>query len=275
MTLAAPDFDFIRDLVHRRAAIVLEDGKEYLAETRLEPLVRNEGLSSVADLVDALRCSSSGPLQEQVVDALTTNETSWFRDAHPFESLRTEVLPPLLERNRASRTLRVWCGASSSGQEPYSLALLLREHFPELSSWTVEISATDISPTMVERGRAARYSGIEVNRGLPAAHLVRWFAQDGGTWVIDPSVRSMVRFSTLNLAGPWPAMSPVDLVLLRNVLMYFDVPTKRTILAKVHDLLRPGGLLLLGGSETTLNLNDRLERVVLGRTTWYRKEVTS
>ena len=273
MTLAAPDFDFIRDLVHRRSAIVLEDGKEYLAETRLEPLVRNEGLSSVADLVDHLRCPSSGPLQEQVVDALTTNETSWFRDVHPFEALRTDVIPELLARNERTRTLRVWCGASSSGQEPYSLALLLREHFPQLSSWTVEITATDISPTMVERARAGRYSGIEVNRGLSARHLVQWFTQDGVTWVLDPSVRSMVCFSTLNLAAPWPAMAPVDLVLLRNVLIYFDVPTKRTILAKVHDLLRPGGLLLLGGSETTLNLDDRLARIVRGRTTWYRKEL--
>lgn len=272
MTIAAPDFHFIRDLVHRKAAIVLEDGKEYLAETRLQPLVKNEGLGTIADLVSQLRRASTGPLHEQVVDALTTNETSFFRDIHPFESLRTSVLPELIERNKLTRTLRVWCGASSSGQEPYTLALLIREHFPELAGWRVDISATDISPTMVARATAGRYSQIEVNRGLPAKLLVRWFTQDGTTWVLDPSVRSMVRYSTMNLAAPWPAMVPVDLVLLRNVLIYFDVPTKRTILGKVHDLLRPNGLLLLGGSETTLNIDDRLVRSVHGRTTWYRKE---
>jgi chemotaxis protein methyltransferase CheR len=272
MSIAAPDFHYIRDLVHRKSAIVLDDGKEYLAETRLQPLVRNEGMTSVADLVSHLRKVTAGPLHEQVVDALTTNETSWFRDIHPFESLRTEVLPELIERNKVSRSLRIWCGASSSGQEPYTLALVMREHFPELAGWRVDITATDISPSMVERARNGRYSQIEINRGLPAKLLVRWFTQDGTTWVIDPSIRDMVRYSTMNLAAPWPPMAPVDLVLMRNVLIYFDVPTKRTILGKVHDLLRPNGLLLLGGSETTLNLDDRLARVVHGRTTWYRKE---
>jgi chemotaxis protein methyltransferase CheR len=268
-TLAAPDFDYIAQLVHRRSAIVLEPGKEYLAESRLEGIARDHGLASVGELVAHMR-SGMLDLSDAVVDAMTTNETSFFRDAHPFNALRDTVLPELIEARRVARSITIWCGATSSGQEPYSVAMLMREHFPELASWQVRIIATDISPSMLERTRAGRYSQLEVNRGLPATMLVKYFTRDGMHWVVSEDLRRMVSAQYLNLNERWPVMPPFDLVLLRNVLIYFDVPTKQQILAKVRQSLRPDGLLLLGGAETTMNLDANFERVPHGRSTWYR-----
>jgi chemotaxis protein methyltransferase CheR len=268
-TLAAPDFDYIAQLVHRRSAIVLEPGKEYLAESRLEGIAREHGLASVGELVSHMR-SGTLDLGDAVVDAMTTNETSFFRDAHPFNALRDSVLPELIEARRVARTISIWCGATSSGQEPYSVAMLIREHFPELASWQVRIIATDISPSMLERTRQGRYSQLEVNRGLPAPMLVKYFTRDGMHWVVSEDLRRMVSAQYLNLNERWPVMPPFDLVLLRNVLIYFDVPTKQQILAKVRQALRPDGLLLLGGAETTMNLDANFERIPHGRSTWYR-----
>jgi chemotaxis protein methyltransferase CheR len=268
-TLAAPDFDYIAQLVHRRSAIVLEPGKEYLAESRLEGIAREHGLASVGELVSHMR-SGTLDLGDAVVDAMTTNETSFFRDAHPFNALRDSVLPELIEARRVARTISIWCGATSSGQEPYSVAMLIREHFPELASWQVRIIATDISPSMLERTRQGRYSQLEVNRGLPAPMLVKYFTRDGMHWVVSEDLRRMVSAQYLNLNERWPVMPPFDLVLLRNVLIYFDVPTKQQILAKVRQAMRPDGLLLLGGAETTMNLDANFERIPHGRSTWDR-----
>jgi chemotaxis protein methyltransferase CheR len=268
-TLAAPDFEYIAQLVHRRSAIVLEAGKEYLAESRLEPVAREHGLASVGELVNHMRTGKLD-LSDAVVDAMTTNETSFFRDAHPFNALRDSVLPELIEARKVARSITVWCGATSSGQEPYSLAMLIREHFPELNSWNVRIIATDISPSMLERTRQGRYSQLEVNRGLPAKMLVKYFTRDGMHWVVTDDLRRMISTQFLNLNERWPVLPPFDLILLRNVLIYFDVPTKQQILAKVRQQLRPDGLLLLGGAETTMNLDANFERIPHGRSTWYR-----
>ncbi|MPY95594.1 MAG: protein-glutamate O-methyltransferase CheR [Acidimicrobiia bacterium] len=269
-SLAAPDFAYICRLVRERSAIVLEPGKEYLALSRLEPLARTAGLSSVGELVGMLRRPGSMGLQEQVVDAMTTNETSFFRDVHPFESLRADILPELVERNAATRRIQIWCAAASTGQEPYTVALVVRQHFPELASWDVRIRATDLSPTVLAKAEAGRFTQLEVNRGLPAALLVKWFRRAGAQWEISPEIRRMVTFERHNLSVPWPATAPVDLLFLRNVLIYFDLETKRGILRQVRRALRPGGYLLLGGSETTLTLDDTFERVPRGRTAWYR-----
>jgi chemotaxis protein methyltransferase CheR len=268
MTITAADFTTISDIVRRRAAIVIEPGKEYLAETRLEPVARSVGLT-LAELVAQLRRGHK-VLENDVIDAMTTNETSFFRDIHPFEGLRTTILPEMIEKRRATRSLSIWCAASSSGQELYSIAMLIRQHFPELASWRVRIHGTDISPTMVERGRAGRFSQLEVNRGLPAPMLVKYFAHDGVAWEANADLRSMCTFSTLNLAAPWPALPPADLVFIRNVLIYFDVPTKRDILGRIRGVLRPDGYVLLGGAETTINIDDSYERIPVGKTSWYR-----
>ena len=270
MSLAAPDFAYIRTLVRDRSAIVLDDGKEYLASSRLEPVVRQVGLGSVGELVAQLRRSQTSALHDLVIDAMTTNETSFFRDVRPFDGLRDHVLPELIERNRARRSINIWCAATSSGQEVYSVGMLIREHFPELASWNVSFLATDISPTMLERTREGRYSQLEVNRGLPAKLLVQYFHRDGTHWRIDDSLRRMVQVKPLNLAAPWPALPRLDLVLMRNVLIYFDVDTQRAILGRVRRTLQPEGLLLLGGSETTLNIDNDYERIQYGASTWYR-----
>ena len=272
-SLAAPDFDYVAKLVYSRSAIVLEPGKEYLAENRLHPVARQAGLDSIGDLVSRLR-TGSGELQGQVIDALTTNETSFFRDAHPWDALRDELIPQLLEMRAASRTFTVWCAASSSGQEPYTLAMLLKDHFAAaLEGWIVRIIATDISPSMIERTREAKYSQLEVNRGLPAPLLVRHFTRAGMSWQLNAEIRAMVDARLMNLDVPadYERLPNVDLVLMRNVLIYFDVETKRQILTRTHNLLRPGGYLFLGSSETTINLVDDYERVQAGKTICYRK----
>ena len=273
--LAEQDFDYIRDLVRDRAAIVLEPGKEYLAVTRLDPVVRRAGLGSLSELVATLRQDEDPSLSEQVIDALTTNETTFFRDLHPFESLRDHILPALIERKRLSRSLFIWSAGCSSGQEPYSVAMLIREDFPQLEDWQVSILGTDVSVAMLERARAGRYGQIEVNRGLPAHLLVKYFRRAGVGWEIDGSIRAMVRFRQQNLVDPWPSMPPMDLVLMRNVMIYFDVAAKQEILARVGDVLAPHGYLLLGTSETTLHLDDSFRRQAVGPTGWYqRKQAT-
>jgi chemotaxis protein methyltransferase CheR len=273
MTLLETDFDFIRDLVFRRTSIVLEPGKEYLAVTRLEPIRRSLGMRSLSELIVALRLDPKSPLHDQVAEAMTTNETSFFRDTHPWEGLRTEVIPDLIERNKTLRTLRIWSAGCATGQEPYSLAMLLREDFPALlTTWNVQILATDVSATVLNQARAGQYGQLEVNRGLPAKLLVKYFHRDGLHWFIDPSIRQMVTFERQNLFSSAWIPSPMDLVFLRNVAIYFSDSGKKETVARVRNALRPGGYLLLGASETAMHLDAGLQRVAIGKTTWYRKD---
>ena len=270
-TLAEADFDYLREVMHLRAAIVLERGKEYLALSRLEPVARDHGLTTVSELVDKLRTRElTSALHDQVVDALTTNETTFFRDYNPWESLRTLVMPELLARKERTRTLAIWSAGCSSGQEPYSIAMSIREHFPELLTWQLSILGTDISGSVLDRARAGRYGQLEVNRGLPAHLLVRHFTRAGMEWEIEEPIRRMVRFEHHNLNDAWPSMPPFDLVLMRNVMIYFETEAKRRVLAKMHGQLAPHGYLLLGASETTYSLSDDFIREPDGRTAWYR-----
>ena len=270
-TLPEADFEYLRELMHLRAAIVLERGKEYLALSRLEPVARDHGLTTVSELVDKLRTRElTSALHDQVVDALTTNETTFFRDYNPWESLRTLVMPELLARKERTRTLAIWSAGCSSGQEPYSIAMSIREHFPELLTWQLSILGTDISGSVLDRARAGRYGQLEVNRGLPAHLLVRHFTRAGMEWEIEEPIRRMVRFEHHNLNDAWPSMPPFDLVLMRNVMIYFETEAKRRVLAKMHGQLAPHGYLLLGASETTYSLSDDFVREPDGRTAWYR-----
>ncbi len=270
-TLPEADFEYLRELMHLRAAIVLERGKEYLALSRLEPVARDHGLTTVSELVDKLRTRAlTSALHDQVVDALTTNETTFFRDYNPWESLRTLVMPELLARKERTRTLAIWSAGCSSGQEPYSIAMSIREHLPELLTWQLSILGTDISGSVLDRARAGRYGQLEVNRGLPAHLLVRHFTRAGMEWEIEEPIRRMVRFEHHNLNDAWPSMPPFDLVLMRNVMIYFETEAKRRVLAKMHGQLAPHGYLLLGASETTYSLSDDFIREPDGRTAWYR-----
>jgi chemotaxis protein methyltransferase CheR len=255
------DFDFICKIVRDRSAIALEDGKQYLVESRLAPLVRKMTLNSITDLVALLRAPFSDELKQQVVEAMVTTETTFFRDLNPFEALRRELVPVLIEKRKIERSLNIWCAACSTGQEPYSLALMIREHFPQLAGWNVKILATDLSRDVLARAREGRYSQIEVNRGLPAALLVKHFRQHGNSWQLNDDVRAMVEFKEFNLVRAWPLLPRMDLVFLRNVMIYFDVETKKDILSRMTKVLRADGYLLLGGAETTFNLNGSYQRI--------------
>ena len=269
MTLTATSFDWVRQLVHRESAIVLAPGKEYLVEARLLPIARSMGLPDVGQLVDSVRTRPSPESTRRIVEALTTNETSWFRDGDPFTALTSTVLPSLLSARGPAERLQIWSAACSSGQEPYTIAMLLEDALPNAAT-RVAITATDLSRGMVERTRAGRFSQLEVNRGLPAPMLVRHFTRAGTEWEVSPSLRRMVTASECNLAAPLPRLGPFDVVYLRNVLIYFDLPTKQTILRRVRALMRPDGWLFLGAAETTLGVDDSWERVVIGRSSAYR-----
>jgi chemotaxis protein methyltransferase CheR len=270
LTLDNSTFDYVRKLVHERSAIALEQNKGYLVESRLMPLARQLGLGSLAELVQQLRTRPYGELHSNVVEAMTTNETSFFRDLNPFDVLRTEILPNLIRARAAIRTLNIWSAACSSGQEPYTIAILLREHFPELQDWKLRIYASDLSQQMVERARQATYNQLEVNRGLPAAMLARYFQKSGLQWQVKPEIRSQIHFQQLNLIERWPPLPTMDVIFLRNVLIYFTTDTKRQILANMRRQLAAEGTLFLGGAETTMGIDDAWQRVNHGKTSTYR-----
>jgi chemotaxis protein methyltransferase CheR len=269
MAITRSDFDFIRDLVRARAGIVLEPGKEYLVESRLAPLARKQGFASLTHLVAGLRSQPGDGLHCRVVEAMTTNETTFFRDHEPFELLRTKVLPEVVSRRAAGKSISIWCAASSSGQEPYSIAMLLREYFPFLGTWRVDFIVSDISKEMLARTRQGRYSQVEVNRGLPAAYLVKYFRQEGEEWQVRDDLRQMLSLREINLTEPWPPLPPLDIIFMRNVLIYLSVESRKEILARVRRTLKLDGYLFLGGVETTLNLDDSFEAVP-GLSTCYR-----
>jgi chemotaxis protein methyltransferase CheR len=269
MTLTATSFDWVRQLVHRESAIVLAPGKEYLVEARLLPIARQLGLPDVGQFVDSVRTRPSPESTRKIVEALTTNETSWFRDGDPITALTSTVLPALQAARGPAERLQIWSAACSSGQEAYTIAMLLEDAMPNAGT-RVSITATDISREMVERTRAGRFSQLEVNRGLPAPMLVRHFTRAGTEWEVAAGLRRMVTAFECNLAAPLPRMGPFDVVYLRNVLIYFDLPTKQAILRRVRDLMRPDGWLFLGAAETTLGVDDSWERVVIGRSSAYR-----
>lgn len=269
MPITTQDFDYIRDVVRQSSAIVLDPGKEYLVESRLGPLARSQGIESISALVDQLR-RGSPTLKTQVVEAMTTNETSFFRDINPFEALRTTVLPDLLKNRGGERTLNVWSAACSSGQEPYTIAMTIREHFPELASWNVRILATDLSTEILAKAREGRYAQIEVNRGLPAPMLVKYFDRAGMGWQVKSDLKRLVEFKSMNLITTWPSMPRMDVIFLRNVLIYFDLDTKRQIFNQIAQTLRPDGYLFLGAAETTVNIHDGFERLQIDKAGCYR-----
>jgi len=268
VTISPQAFTFVRELVRAESAIVLESGKEYLVESRLVPLARAAGHPDVDAYVADLSKRRTPSALKQVVEALTTNETSWFRDSDPFTALRQTVFPALA-KTRANRTLRIWAGACSSGQEPYSIIMTALDT-PELAGWKVELVATDLSEEMLDRSRKGEYSQLEVNRGLPATTLVRHFERAGLNWRINQSIRERVEFRSLNLTRPFPPMGRFDVVFLRNVLIYFDLPTKRDVLKRVRQVMAPDGHLFLGAAEMTMGVDDAWERVPAGRSSVYR-----
>jgi chemotaxis protein methyltransferase CheR len=270
MSIELAEFEYLRKFIKDESAIVLGDDKEYLVESRLMNLLDQEGYGSVQKMLNEMRIRPSNALRRRVVDAMTNNETWFFRDMAPFEAIKSTVLPDVITRRAAERKLTIWSAACSSGQEPYSLAMLILEYLPALLSWDVQIVATDLSSAILERAMSGRYTQLEVNRGLPINLLAKYFTREGMNWQLSPVVRRMVTFHQMNLADAWPQLRTPDLVMLRNVLIYFDLGTKREILARVARLLPAHGYLFLGCAETTLNLSDRFERQQCGSTFCYR-----
>jgi chemotaxis protein methyltransferase CheR len=260
------NYRFLQEHVYAKSGIVLGADKHYLFESRLAPIVRQHGLSTINDLC-ALIQATRADLGRQVVEAMTTNETYFFRDPSHYDAIRNVLLPRLKEERAETRKLRFWSAASSTGQEAYSLAMLLLEE--SLQSWNLQILGTDFSSQAVTRAQSGKYQQIEVNRGLPASLLIRHLRRDGVDWQLSDTLRRMVSFETIDLRQSMRALGPFDLVFCRNVLIYFDTETKTRILKEIHSTLFRGGWLLLGGAETAFGIDDLFEKQNLGNAVIY------
>ena len=248
------DYDFLRKLLRERSGLDLSADKQYLVESRLIPLARRAGLPGIAELVAKVKSGSDG-LTSEVVEAMTTNETFFFRDKIPFDHLRETILPALLQARASRRSLRIWSAACSTGQEPYSIAMCLKE-FAGLSGWRIEIVATDLSQGVLEKARAGIFSQFEVQRGLPIQMLVKYFTQVGELWQLNANIRGMVQHRQLNLLQDFSHLGTFDVVFCRNVLIYFDQDTKAAIFERVAKVLEPDGVLVLGAAESVVGISD-------------------
>ena len=250
------DYEFIRALLKQRSGLMLAADKEYLVESRLMPVAQRHRIRDLCELTQLLRGDADGTLTADVVEAMTTNETFFFRDRIPFEQVRDFVLPSLMAAREHTRRIRIWCAAASSGQEPYSLAMGIREMAPALKDYCIEILATDLSNDVLEKAKAGIYSQFEVQRGLPIQLLLKYFTQAGEMWQIAPQIRSMVQFRKLNLLSDFSRLGRFDLIVCRNVLIYFDQPTKTDVLDRLARTIAPDGFLVLGAAETTIGLTQ-------------------
>jgi chemotaxis protein methyltransferase CheR len=268
--LSEQQFSQLSNLLKNETAVVLGSGKEYLVEARLTSLMREEGFATLSDLIEVVLRKSNPNLNQKVLLALTTNETSFFRDLAPFELLRTKLLPDLLGKRVANKSITVWCAACSTGQEPYSLAMLMKHSFPQLADWNVKILATDLNPNVVAKARKGVYTALEVNRGLPAPMLVKFFTQHGDLFFINDDLKSWISFSEHNLIAPW-SIPQVDVLFMRNVLIYFDTETKKQLFEKIKGVLAPDGYLFLGTAESPYRIVDGFSKVEGGANIYQRE----
>jgi chemotaxis protein methyltransferase CheR len=247
------DYRYLRQLVFGLSQNVLDPSRDYLFDARLTKILRNHGMNQIGELVRYLQARNDSRLEREIAEAMTINETSFFRDTRPFDLLQNELLPPLISERREARCLRFWSAACSSGQEAYSIAMLIRENFPLLLGWDIRIEGTDISAAVVERAKTGRYHRIEINRGLPARYIIKYFDKVGEDWEIKPEVSKMCSFREANLCGaqfPFSrATDCFDIIFLRNVMLYFSVESRKALLARMHRILAPDGILFLGASE--------------------------
>ena len=250
------DFDYLRRMLKERSGLVLSAEKDYLLESRLLPLARRHGMTSLGELATRLRQPGSASLAIAVTEAMTTNETFFFRDRIPFDHLRETVIPALVAARSRERRIRIWCTAAASGQEPYSIAMVLKGLGAQLNGFRVDIVATDLSADVIDRAKAGIYSQFEVQRGLPIQLLVKYFSKSGDAWEIAPELRGMVQFRTLNLLNDFSPLGQFDVVFCRNVLIYFDQPTKVGVLERIARQMPRDGYLMLGAAETVVGLTD-------------------
>jgi chemotaxis protein methyltransferase CheR len=264
------DLLLLQTFILQRTGILLTPGKRYLVETRLDPVVRKMQLTSMAGLAAKLRLGDRA-VETAVIDAITTNETLFFRDKQPFDQFRTVILPKLIAAKRGGGRIRIWCAACSTGQEPYSLSMILDDMRTQLAGIEVEILATDISEKVIEAAKLGVYSQFEVQRGLPIQYLIKYFTQQDARWKINPLMGERIQFKQLNLLQPFRHLGSFDVIFCRNVLIYFGENTKRDVLARMHDMLTPEGFLLLGGAETVLGLSAELAPHRTERSLYMRK----
>ncbi len=268
------DYGYLRQLVFNISQNVLDPSRDYLFDSRLTKVLRNQGMNHLGELIRLLQSRKDPKLEREIAEAMTINETSFFRDSRPFELLRNELLPPMLITRRQTRSLRFWSAACSSGQEAYSLAMMMREYFPLLAGWDIRIEGTDICAEVVERAQAARYHRIEINRGLPARFIVKYFNKVLEDWEIKPEVSKMCAFRQTNLCGPqFPfarATDRFDVVFLRNVMLYFSPQTRKALLERIHRVLEPDGILFLGASEQPAD-PSLWTSVLAGGTCYFKK----
>jgi chemotaxis protein methyltransferase CheR len=249
------DYDYLRKFLKDRSGLDLSTDKQYLVESRLLPLARKAGLAGIDELVAQIK-NGSEAIAADVVEAMTTNETFFFRDKLPFDHLRDAIIPELLKARAGKRSLRIWCAASSTGQEPYSIAMCLKEMSAQLAGWRIEIIATDLAPSVLEKSRSGIYSQFEVQRGLPIQLLVKYFKQNGELWQLNPDIRAMIQFKQLNLLQNFSHLGTFDVVFCRNVLIYFDQDTKVDVFKRLAKVMEPDGFLALGAAETVVGLTD-------------------
>jgi chemotaxis protein methyltransferase CheR len=250
-----PDYEYLRKLLKDQSGLDLSADKQYLIESRLVPLSRKAGLPGIPELVQKMKAGSAS-LIAQVVEAMTTNETFFFRDKIPFDHFRQAIMPEILKARAARKSVRIWCAAGSTGQEPYSLAMCLKEMEGQLAGWRVEVIATDLSQEVLEKSKAGLYSQFEVQRGLPIQMLVKYFKQNGEFWQINPDIRAMVQHRQLNLLHDFSGLGTFDVIFCRNVLIYFDQDTKINIFNRLCRIMEPDGFLVLGAAETVVGLTD-------------------
>lgn len=269
-SVSRQSFDFVRRLLRDSAGIEIAEDKQYLVNSRLNVVARSYGWNGPDQVVSNLQRSPTPKLKREVIEALTTNETFFFRDNHPFQLVKEDILPELMKNRQSNRRIRIWSAACSTGQEPYSLAILLNETLPASENWSYDILATDIDTGALARAKQGHYRQHEMSRGLPSIYLARYFKRQGAHWEVNPHLKQHIRFEPLNLAAPWPRQGKFDLIFLRNVLIYFSTTTKGEILRRMSNQLSDDGLLILGAGETALGMETGLQRVSKGKSAIYR-----
>ncbi|MFI5303790.1 MAG: CheR family methyltransferase [Nitrospiria bacterium] len=263
--------DFFFSCLHRESGLVLDDSKIYLLESRLEPLVAQEGFPSLEEFGRWLIKVPSSSLIQKVIEAMTTNETSFFRDRIPFDILKNQIIPNLIKMNQKSHKIRIWSACCSTGQEPYSISMLLSEFGPQIQQWDISILATDIDQKVLHHAQLGVYSQYEVQRGLPILFLTRYFNKSDSSWIIRPEIRKRIEFKLFNLMTDFSSFGVFDVIFCRNVLIYFDVKTKKKILELMARMLTPSGVLFLGSTETSIGLTEKIARVQAEKGFYYRK----
>lgn len=272
LKVAAPQFAFLRELLRKRTGVVIDDSKQYLVVARMLPIVRQRKIPSIETLLDRVRQGIDPSLERDVLSAMMTHETSFFRDKKPFELLR-HLITELIPKRAAEKQLVFWSAACSTGQEPFSIAMLLHEHFRDLvASWRIRILATDFSELVLAKAREGTYSDLEINRGLDPGLKQKYFRPLQGRWSISQDCRRLVEFRQLNLIGTWPPMPACDIVFLRNVMLYFDASTRGALVRRVARVMRPDGSLLLGGAETLIGIDTGWQRLTSGGSSYYRPQ---